>query len=263
VKTLKYLVIAGAMLLGTANSVAQTIPEFRRDFLADTKIAIASANGPIQWSGRTYKAHNSPVKTIYEIRGYINVPIKVFGIGSRKSVFHLGAITRIDGETIESIIYVNNRTDETLTEYDRMIAKKEGINLEGISSLWHEKYTPTTITNLETGEVRQRNGAAEFQTIYFNLPEGNLDTLVNVNFCGDTYPINITVKGNVLSADLTIPDPEKPGERKKLQKPLFSISAHKDEYGLPDKMVAGAEVLGITFHPEATYEPTIPWKERR
>ncbi|MGV8171753.1 MAG: hypothetical protein ACP5OA_03620 [Candidatus Woesearchaeota archaeon] len=260
-KTLKYLVLAGALLLG-ASSAAQEIPEFQRNYVADTKVEpLVTAKGPIQWAGRKYEVHNSPTRTVYELRGYINIPIKAFNvIGGKKSVFHLGAITRIDGDTIESIIYVNNRTDETLSEYDRMIAKREGINLDGICSLWHEKYTPNTITNLETGEVRPRNGAAEFQTIYFNMPEG--DTLMNVNFCGDEYLINIKRSGNIMEADLTIPDPKKPGERKKLQWPLFNISAHKDQYGLPEKIVAGVDI-GFKFHPEATYKQEIPWKDLR
>jgi len=57
---------------------------------------------------------------------------------------------------------------------------------------------------------------------------------------------------------LTIPDPKKPGERKKLQWPLFNISAHKDEYGLPDKIVAGIDI-GIKFNPEAKHDPKKKW----
>jgi hypothetical protein len=264
VKTLRYLALAGALLLGTSHGIAQTktsnIPEFKRYYVADTKVPIATANGPIQWSGSSYTVQNSAPRQIYELRGYINIPIKVFGIGLRRLQFHLGAITRIDGDTIESIIYVNNRTNETLSEYDKMIAKKEGINLDGICSLWHEKYTPDKIINLKTGEVRPRNGVTEFQKVYFDMPEG--DTLVNVHFCGDDYPINIKVKGNIIEADLTVPDPKRPGERKKLQPPLLSISAHKDAYGLPDKMVAKVEI-GIKFNPEAIYAPEKEWIDLR
>ncbi|MGV8141211.1 MAG: hypothetical protein ACP5NW_02085 [Candidatus Woesearchaeota archaeon] len=259
-KSLRYLVMAGALMLGASNIAAQQkeIPEFKRNYVADTKVEpLVTAKGPILWESKKYEVHNSPTRTIYELHGYINIPIKVFNaIGNKKSIFHLGAITRIDGDTIESIIYVNNRTNETLSEYDKMIAKREGINLDGICSLWHEKYTPNTITNLETGEVRPRNGAAEFQTIYFNMPEG--DTLMNVNFCGDEYPINIKRSGSIMEADLTIPDPKKPGERKKLQWPLFNIRAHKDEYGIPDKIVAGVDI-GIRFYPEAKHDSTKKW----
>lgn len=258
-KSLRYLVLAGALALG-AQGMAQKIPEFQRSFAINTKVEpIVTVNGPVSWSGKTYTVHNSPAREIYELRGYANMSIRVFGfIGVQR--FHLGAITRIDGDNIESIIYVNNRTGETLSEYDKALARKEGIDIEGICSLWHEKYTPTSIINLETGEERARNGATEFQTIYFNMPQG--DTLINVHFCGDDYPINISRRGDVIEADLTIPDPENPGERKKLQRPLFKISAHADRYGLPERMVAGVEV-GKTFYPEATYDSKKKWVEKK
>jgi hypothetical protein len=262
-KTLKYLFMAGALLLGASNSVAQKIPEFQRNYAADTKIPLVSAKGPILWEGKTYEVHNSPAHAIHELRGYINLPIKIVGIDGYS--FRLGAITRIDGTTIESIIYTNTRKHETLSDYDKMIAMREGIKIDGLCSLWHEKYnfSDSTITNLETGEVRPMNGAREFQDLYFDIPKNqDLDTLVNIHFCGRDYPINIKVRANVIEADLTYPDTKNPGKRKELIEGILSMSVQTDKYGLPEKMIAGARMI-IDFHPEAVYDPKIVWEDLR
>ena len=265
-KTLKYWIIAGALLLGASNSIAQNIPEFKRCYVADTKVApVVSANGPILWAGSSYTVHNSKPRHIHELRGYINLPIKVIGF-IRGYTLHLGAITRIDSTTVESIIYTNTRTFEKMSDYDMMIARREGINTTGLCSLWHEKYdfSNNTITNLETGEVRPRNNARDFQDLYFKLPKNrDLDTTVDVGFCGEPHRINMKIHKNVIEADLTYPDPKDPSKPKELIEGLVNMRAHIDKYGLPDKMIAGARIYIVNFHPEATYDSTIVWRDLR
>jgi hypothetical protein len=259
VKTLKYLIVAGALILGASNSVAQKIPEFKRCYVADTKVPLVTADGPILWAGSSY--NNSK---IHELRGYIDLPIKVIGF-IKGYTLHLGAITRFDSTTVESIIYTNTRTDEKLSDYDIMTAKREGINTKGLTSLWHEKYdySDSTITNLETGSIRPMNNARDFQDIYFSLPKNkNLDTLVNVHFCGEDQRINIRINGEVIEADLTYPDPKDPSKTKELIEGILNMSAHIDKYGIPDRMVAGARMI-VNFHPEAIYDSKREWMDLR
>ena len=80
-KDLRYLVIAGGMLLGASNIAAQDkdFPEFHRMFVADTKVPLVTAKGPILFEGKSYEVHNSPVRTIHELRGYMDVPIRIMG----------------------------------------------------------------------------------------------------------------------------------------------------------------------------------------
>jgi hypothetical protein len=255
--------MAGALLLAASNSNAQKIPDFKRCFVADTKVPLVSAKGPIQWMSSEYTVHNSAPRHIHELRGYIDLPIKIVGIKGYS--LHLGAITKIDSTTIESIIYTNTRTDETLTEYDKMIAEREKIDIKGLVSLWHEKYdfSDSTITNLETKEVRPMNNASEFQDLYFKLPKNrDLDTLATVHYCGEDYKINIKIHNGVIEADLTYPDPKNPGKRKELIEGIVNMSVHTDKYGLPERMVAGARIV-IDFYPEARYDSTKKWVDWR
>ena len=255
--------MAGALAFGASNTIAQKLPEFKRCYVADTKVPLVSTKGPILWMGNEYTLHNSKPRHIHELRGYINLPIKIIGI--KGYTLHLGAITRIDSTTVESIIYTNTREDETLSNYDIMIAKREKINTKGLTSLWHEKYdySDSTITNLETGEKRPMNNARDFQDLYFNLPKNkDLDTLVTVHFCGEDQRINIKINGEVMEADLTYPDPKDPSKRKELIEGIVDMRAHIDKYGIPDKMIAGARII-VNFHPEATYAPNEKWLDLR
>jgi hypothetical protein len=259
----KSIVLAGSFLLSSPNSIdninnsnVDDVPGFKRNYVADTKIPFVKAEGPIIWMSRY---NDSEAKQTTEFRGYLNVSVKIASIEQARLI--LGVITKKYDNSIESIIYTNNATEEKLSKHDWMIAKREHINMSDVTSLWTEKYDllDSTITNLETGQKQEMGDAKEFQNLYFNIPKNqNLDTLINVHFKGHNYPINVKIRKGVesyIEADLTYPDPKNPSKRKELIDGIMNIRVYTDNQGLPYKIIASARLISdyIIIHPEAKY----------
>ena len=246
--------LAAILALGLAEGSAQIpkIPEFERCYTPDTGLLLHT-DGPIYWKSSKFKVHNSPVKDIEELRGYVDLPLKTLGV--LVDTVHIGMIDRLDRKDniVESIIFDNAGYTHKLTPYDSALAKKEGIDISKITNIWHLRYSldKKIIENLETGKRESiSQGQLPIQLQYFILAKNaDMDTVIYSYYKNNTKKMNITVD----AAERMI----KIGnfEIGKLE----NVEVYYDENWLPTRIVATvkAPYVHIKLHPEAIYDPEL------
>jgi len=234
------------------------VPSFYREYEADVPFPLSS-DGKIYWQSRNYLVDKDMIR---EIRGECDLNVKFLFLGVEK--IYVGFITRMNEhkKTIETIIYNNGPDVPRLSSHDSLIAKQEHVDISRVKEISHEfaDYKSKFLVNMEDLSVTTiKNNAVSFQEAYFLVPkETGTDTTMTVRYAGKDYLINTFDRKedseNFIYIDLTIPDPDNPGERKNIVDRINWLKIFYDTEKVPYKLVADIKSPLGSAEIEAVYE---------
>jgi hypothetical protein len=236
------------------------VPKFNREYDPSVSMIFVGCEGPVSWKSKKYlsKEHHN----ITEIRGHVDIDVNILSIGLEK--IYVGFITRMDeqNKTIETIIYNNGPDTSKITAYDKELALKEDVDLTNATSMSHEwaDYKNNYLEDLEFKIKKPLDNAVGFQEGYFLIPKRLwADTTMNIHYKSEIVQITTHTREEdgrkYISADITKPDPQHPGQRKNVIEKINSLTIVLDEYDLPIKIVAEMKgPLGILVDAEAEYK---------
>ena len=259
--SLELCMSASAQNKNTLNNNILTLPKvpsFYREYEADVPFPLSS-NGKIYWQSRSYLVDKEMIR---EIHGECNLNVKFLFVGVEK--IYVGFITRMNErkKTIETIIYNNGPNIPKLSAYDSMLAKQEHIDISKVKEISHEfaDYKAKFLVDMENLLVTPiKNNAVSFQEAYFLMPKDiGKDTTMTVRYAGKEYFINTFNRKkddeNFIYIDLTVPDPDDPGERKNIVNRINWLKIFYDTEKIPYKLIANIKSPLGSAEIEAVYE---------
>jgi hypothetical protein len=235
------------------------IQDFSVEYDHTVHAFLTGSEGPITWQSRTYATEGKDPAVSTEIRGHIDVDVDFAGFVGVDKIY-AGFVTTIDrkNQTIESIVYSNGKDESNLSQYDKALAVRQNIDTAKADDIshWIIDYKKRHITNLEKASDTSYHAlpdtltdiAVGFQEGYFLLPKTiGSDTTMNIYY-EKLFPIQSQVREDddgkpMIYLDLTLPDPENPGERKNIMSKLKYLKIYTSRDGLPETIFAGSNTM--------------------